>query len=99
MHARTHILRRASACIFCGAQAPANYKNLQHGFVSSILQHYQLTILHLMRNVLAAEMHKSELILSKSEDVKDTEDAEESDSTWHSRIGDCKAGECAKCMK
>ncbi len=52
-----------------------------------------------MRNVLAAEMHKSELILSKSEDVKDTEDAEESDSTWHSRIGDCKAGECAKCMK
>lgn len=72
-----------NACIFCGAHAPANYKNLQISFVASILQGQHAAgidepIVHLMRNILAAELHKAEL------SEKEEENTEDVGSTLHS---------------
>ena len=65
-----------NACIFCGAQAPVNYKNLQHSFVASILQGQHAAgidepVVHLMRNILAAEMHKAELSGREDDNTED----------------------------
>ena len=77
------------ACIFCGAHAPANYKNVPHSFVASDLQVQHSAginepILDLMRNMLAVEVQKPESVMSEREegDVKDIED--DSNITLHS---------------
>lgn len=69
------------ACIFCGALAPANYKNLRHGFVLSILQQQHAAgindpIVNCMRNRVFADCGKQHQMHSEVEEVI-ASDAEE----------------------
>lgn len=64
---------QACACIFCGAQNPANYKNLSHEFVWNILQKQQAAgideqVFDFLRNYVAAEMHNAQRAKDESEE-------------------------------
>lgn len=69
-------------CIFCGKQAPANYKNVQPCFVEDIVQRQIAAgmddpIVNLLQNTLANVQRSSEPMRSAADEASESENEED----------------------